>query len=155
MKTCTKCGVQKKEIKFYFTAHVRKDGTKKLGSECKECKNKRVRQSEKRHPERAKKKSREYYERKRLYIACRTSGTLSELDMVAKSFSGFCHVCGVGESKRRLHLDHDHNTGQFRGWLCSNCNFAAGHLMDNPEIALKLAEYLEFHSSVTTEERFP
>lgn len=43
-----------------------------------------------------------------------------------------CECCGgppVGRSLR-LHLDHDHVTGAFRGWLCGNCNRAIGLLSD-------------------------
>ena len=35
---------------------------------------------------------------------------------------GKCELCGYGGSKKQLHMDHDHLTGQFRAWLCSNCN---------------------------------
>lgn len=41
---------------------------------------------------------------------------------------------------RALHLDHDHVSGAFRGWLCSNCNTGICLLGDNPtgiEAALK------------------
>jgi len=30
-------------------------------------------------------------------------------------------------------LDHDHETGAFRGWLCRNCNSGLGFLGDNAE----------------------
>lgn len=42
----------------------------------------------------------------------------------------FCEVCG-GPSNIALHLDHCHETGKFRGWLCSECNLAIGKLGDN------------------------
>ena len=36
------------------------------------------------------------------------------------------HICELCvkklNSKMRLHADHDHNTGEFRGWLCHPCN---------------------------------
>lgn len=41
-----------------------------------------------------------------------------------KSQKHCCYFCGVPESEcnRRLAMDHDHNTGEFRCWLCLNCN---------------------------------
>ena len=46
--------------------------------------------------------------------------------------------------KRRhggLHLDHDHSTGDFRGWLCSNCNRGIGLLRDEDGVQ-KALDYL-------------
>jgi len=38
-----------------------------------------------------------------------------------------CGICGVKESDRRQHdLDHDHQTGFVRGYLCRSCNIAEG-----------------------------
>lgn len=35
-----------------------------------------------------------------------------------------CVICERAEASltRKLHLDHDHTTGVFRGWLCRDCN---------------------------------
>ncbi|MET9347693.1 endonuclease domain-containing protein [Streptomyces termitum] len=38
--------------------------------------------------------------------------------------AGRCAVCG--ETGRRLVLDHDHETGLVRGWLCVSCNTREG-----------------------------
>jgi hypothetical protein len=40
-----------------------------------------------------------------------------------------CDLCGKKEEK--LKMDHDHETHQFRGWLCNNCNRGLGYLGDN------------------------
>jgi len=40
-------------------------------------------------------------------------------------------------------FDHDHSTGQFRGWICEHCNKALGFVKDDPALLRKLAEYLE------------
>lgn len=39
-----------------------------------------------------------------------------------------CQMCGAPEMEmdRRLSLDHDHTTGEFRGWLCDRCNKLVG-----------------------------
>lgn len=42
-------------------------------------------------------------------------------------------------------LDHCHETGEFRGFLCSNCNQGIGKFKDDPEILLNAIAYLEGH----------
>ena len=55
-------------------------------------------------------------------------------------------VCDVCEQPnlngRALSFDHCHISGNFRGWLCDNCNKALGFAKDDPEILDKLAAYL-------------
>lgn len=54
-----------------------------------------------------------------------------------------CEGCGKEQPGAHLHLDHDHETSAFRGWLCSACNLGIGKLGDNI-IGVKLAlAYLE------------
>jgi hypothetical protein len=58
-----------------------------------------------------------------------------------------CGICGgppVGRSKR-YHFDHDHETGEFRGLLCSRCNTAIGSLKDDVTILEKAIRYLREH----------
>lgn len=50
-----------------------------------------------------------------------------------------CQICG---GTQRLSIDHDHNTGQVRGLLCSPCNTGLGGFKDNPLSLLKAIEYL-------------
>ena len=42
--------------------------------------------------------------------------------------NGHCELCGRVSLIRRLHADHDHTTGRFRGWICYGCNTALGRL---------------------------
>lgn len=57
-----------------------------------------------------------------------------------KSKPDRCEVCGV---KGKICYDHNHATGEFRGWLCSDCNKALGFVHDNPQILEKLADYIK------------
>lgn len=54
-----------------------------------------------------------------------------------------CAICGSSESAGNgWHLDHDHDTGQFRGLLCHNCNIGLGNLKDSSSVCYAAAEYL-------------
>jgi transposase len=50
-----------------------------------------------------------------------------------------CEICG---STDRLSVDHNHNTGTYRGVLCSNCNVGLGHLQEKIGIFIKAIIYL-------------
>lgn len=50
-----------------------------------------------------------------------------------------CEIC---EQKKKLSVDHNHVTGEFRGWLCTNCNTAIGKLGDNSSGVLVALKYL-------------
>ena len=67
---------------------------------------------------------------------------------IREAFTGFCYSCGVPEAEltKNLCIDHSHETGKFRGWLCGQCNVALGLLRDSTETILLLAEYAKKHS---------
>jgi len=75
------------------------------------------------------------------YSSC--TATVEEL---SAAFDGQCQnpACRIPESEctRRLHLDHDHATGKFRGWLCTNCNIALGNTRDSLDVLQGLVSYL-------------
>jgi hypothetical protein len=49
-----------------------------------------------------------------------------------------------GRKKHRVwSLDHNHDTGEFRGWICNKCNLALGNMNDDLEYARRLVKYLE------------
>jgi Recombination endonuclease VII len=55
-----------------------------------------------------------------------------------------CTICkNLPDSKQRLHIDHDHTTGQFRGLICSTCNLVLGKFKDDPIRFRCAAIYLE------------
>lgn len=56
-----------------------------------------------------------------------------------------CAACGEDATgvEHTLNVDHDHNTNEIRGLVCSGCNSAAHWLDDDPEKAMRLALYLK------------
>lgn len=57
---------------------------------------------------------------------------------------GCCAICGVHQSQltRRLHIDHDHQTGEIRGLLCMKCNRALGYFDDSIDHMTIAIQYL-------------
>jgi len=50
--------------------------------------------------------------------------------------------CDICKKEKKLYLDHCHKTGNFRGWLCKNCNMSIGYLYDNSQNLIYAIEYL-------------
>jgi hypothetical protein len=56
---------------------------------------------------------------------------------------GVCGICKRKPGKRRLCVDHDHETGQVRGLLCGRCNSGLGFYGDDARLTRRAAAYLE------------
>ncbi len=58
-----------------------------------------------------------------------------------------CGKTGAGRSENaKTNFDHDHQTGEFRGWLCNRCNLTAGKFEEDPQVLRELADYLDLHN---------
>jgi len=51
----------------------------------------------------------------------------------------------------QTHLDHDHNSGKLREFLCTNCNRGLGHFQENKQNLLNALKYLDKHSGQLNE----
>ena len=73
--------------------------------------------------------------------------TLEQYNAILQDQNECCAVCGRHASVfvKGLAVDHDHNTGQIRALLCSNCNTGLGNLGDDIEWVSKALQYLKNH----------
>lgn len=74
---------------------------------------------------------------------------LEDFEAMEKKQGGRCAVCDcgpVGGRGRKLHVDHDHETGIIRGLLCHGCNAAIGLFREDPDLMTKAIVYLKRHS---------
>lgn len=72
--------------------------------------------------------------------------TLEEYTTAMSSQNGKCAICHTkfveNDFKLSSRIDHDHNTGSFRGLLCNSCNVALGHFKDSVENLQRAIIYL-------------
>lgn len=76
--------------------------------------------------------------------------TEDEYDALVERADGRCEACGrtpVGRTHQEstLHIDHNHQTGEVRGFLCMQCNVTLGLLRDDPARLRRLIDYLLAH----------
>lgn len=75
-----------------------------------------------------------------------------EPEVYEKMFEDQGYVCAICKkecvSKRRLSVDHNHDTGEIRGLLCAKCNRAIGLLGDSLELIRAAADYLIKNDSI-------
>jgi len=160
-KTCPSCQQEKSSTEFGIRQDRRSN--KKLRSRCKECESKATGQylssldpevrAERRQVARRREKEQHAAlpPEKRFWKSIRLSARHLGFDPdviveYVKQQGNVCEACSkecTYERLGRVVLDHNHETGEFRGLLCGSCNFVAGHSYDNPEILRGVADYLE------------
>lgn len=73
---------------------------------------------------------------------------MQEYEALLQQQGGVCAVCGAPPNGRRLDVDHEHETGEVRGLLCSGCNLIVGHSKDNGTRLRQVAQYLDAKARV-------
>ena len=67
-------------------------------------------------------------------------------DALVEAQGGRCKICGRTPSGqrnfKRLHVDHNHETGEVRGLLCPRCNVAVGFVESHENIE-EVVDYLQ------------
>lgn len=72
---------------------------------------------------------------RRAHLKSKFGITPTDYDRMLVEQSGGCAICGKPPTSRRLHVDHDHDTGKVRGLLCTRCNTSLGWLESHGEKA--------------------
>jgi hypothetical protein len=154
MKQCKKCNRILPPEKFPITrANV--DGR---GGSCRDCTNAerriRARKRYAENPEWGRAKSRTWWRKERFKTALIHSRVDAKIngwipciateEEVKAAFDGKCAICGVSELEctGKLHMDHNHDTGEFRGWLCGHCNRGLGQFRDSEALLIDALHYL-------------
>lgn len=116
--TCTRCKAEKLATTEFFPPHNRKRNG--LDSWCREC--------------------RAQYRNE----ICRGRHRGSITDDLLREIKRDIRQCVICGDDGLLVVDHDHDTGQVRGMLCSHCNRGLGHFRDDPLLLEFAAEYLRY-----------
>lgn len=68
-----------------------------------------------------------------------------KFDKILKSQKGKCAICGIHQRdlKRKLAIDHNHDTGVVRGLLCHKCNFLLGYANEDLDVLQNSINYLK------------
>lgn len=93
------------------------------------------------HRERKRELSRKRHEK---HVGSTYGITSEEYEALHEAQGGVCAICRRATGKRRrLAVDHDHDTGYVRGLLCKNCNYKVlGHLRDDTEALQRAINYI-------------
>lgn len=107
-----------------------------------------------RHPERSRRQVRnahrkygKRYRARRYFklIEERHGLTKEQVQTRAKKQNHRCAICGQRQKcgkRRRLYVDHNHQTGKFRGLTCFSCNTLLGFARDSTRILRAAIRYL-------------
>lgn len=69
--------------------------------------------------------------------------SVEEYEKFLEKQDGMCAICLSEPGRRRLDVDHSHDTGEVRGLLCELCNKALGGFNDDPDLLQRAIMYLK------------
>ncbi len=59
-----------------------------------------------------------------------------------------CKKASIPSVTANLVIDHDHETGNARAWICDSCNTGLGRFKDNVELMKEAVKYLKKYSKI-------
>jgi len=139
IKKCSKCGEEKELSEF----NKSKNGRFQKRADCKICQSKT-----------AIARNKITYDSKvkwKRTIKDNFNLTVDDYNTMFENQKGCCLICKrhQTEFKKRLAVDHCHDTKVIRGLLCSNCNTALGLFKDDIESLFAAIDYLKKGRSKT------
>jgi len=177
MRICSQCKINKEDSEFYLRKGKYKRKTDGVvvtrtyqSSDCKSCHTLRSREYgrtargkllQKQRLQRYKEegRTREWYRLRGREKKLKVDFGISQDDFnrILAEQKGVCAVCGRPERSkpsrgklavRRMAVDHNHETGEVRGLLCSKCNMGIAQLDESVEILARAITYLEEHKQL-------
>lgn len=140
-KTCNICKEEKPVSSFWKRSDKRKDGTVTYRAYCKDC---GVEKRLEKYYEGGGKELQQARAWKWLLKKYGITSEIYEQERIKQNYC--CYLCGEHESTqphKRLHVDHCHTSGKYRGLLCNLCNMGLGSFKDNIEVMKKAIQYLK------------
>lgn len=145
-KRCSTC-TQTKSVSEFDRNKRAKDGYQNVCSECRRAYHRKHYQLRKAGDDSAFLARQAANLRRSVFLRKLRAYELTEAQYNMLALKG-CAICsGPPRGRGRYHFDHDHQTGKFRGLLCTNCNTALGQFKDNPTLLARAIGYLAEHSA--------
>lgn len=142
-KTCSCCKVQK-SVKDFYKRTSSPDGLAYL---CKPCDTQKHREFNDNNRELVFKRRKKFRDENKARLSVKKNRAKCSPEYFHKLFeeqNGSCAICGLHQNKmrRRIAIDHAHDTKEIRGLLCDNCNRSLGLLKDSIEVLQNAISYL-------------
>jgi len=75
--------------------------------------------------------------------------SIEEYNQLLKEQNGVCAICqNECPTGRSLAVDHNHESNEIRGLLCTNCNHGLGKFKDSTKLLATAIKYLEGRNNV-------
>ena len=155
MKKCSKCNNIYPISSIHFFKNKSSDN---FCNKCKNCCKKYNKERYQKNREKELERSRQKYQKNRekeiekathRHLKRVFGITIEEYNQMLDDQNKVCKICGGKEIRKlkngkitRLHVDHNHETGEIRGLLCNRCNIMLGQARDNSLILIKAVKYL-------------
>lgn len=150
-RACTKCRKVKPISEFYVSNHSNR--ADKHESSCKECKDKQRTTWGKNNLATLKKVYRKRFQSEKgrrvhdkAEVKAKFNIDLEVYEQMLEEQKDRCFLCvQLNTHGTPIGLDHNHETGQIRRFLCSTCNWGLESFKESPTIIRAAIEYLKKH----------